>query len=312
MAFVRKKYQSSGSSMSFEGIVVALGLDGEGTRIVVCLPMNEEYWSLDLICKREGRHVEIHFWGLPIASLLVLESKWSQGTVVSATSSDACGKELGMGKQVGGHEGTIGMSAHCNSLAVSNAHVHHLIDGCFCIGYELLNKEIVGFQFSFPYDRHFGLVHDRIATGYPIQWRAPAKAGKGVLGSSYLCCIGCGLVLSWIGPHEHRKSPITTRIISFGGVQDGGEVEAIFPRVGDQLLFNSFERRIRICKSRNLLGSNSLFGVDQPIVGTHVCTLFQGNQKGAFLIEYFCYSFVVRRLGAPQDFLLLGAGIEGG
>ena len=142
--------------------------------------------------------------GFPVAALLVLESKGSQGTVVGSTSGDACGKKLGVGEEVGGHEGAIGMASNCNALAVANSHIHHLIDGCFRVGYQLLDKEIVGLLLAFPYDGHFGLVHDRIATSHPVDRGTPTEAGKRVFGASHLGGISRRFVFSGIGPHEYR------------------------------------------------------------------------------------------------------------
>ena len=51
MAFVRQKHQSSGGAVTFERIVIALGLDWEGAGIVIRFAMDQENRSFNLMCK---------------------------------------------------------------------------------------------------------------------------------------------------------------------------------------------------------------------------------------------------------------------
>ena len=61
-----------------------------------------------------------------------------------------------------------------------------------------------------------------------------------------------------------------------------------------------------------MLGSNSLFGMSQPVVGLGVRSFFDCDEGTRIRIEHFGDTLVERSLGSPKDLLLLGLAVEGG
>ena len=69
----------------------------------------------------EGRHVQVHVGGFPEGAAFALETERRERAVVSAGAGDAEGVVVGVGQQVGRHEGAVRVAAHAYAPAIDDA-----------------------------------------------------------------------------------------------------------------------------------------------------------------------------------------------
>src|SRR5262249_16171221 len=73
-------------TVSLEGQVHSLALDGEGTGVIVSHTVNEQNGVADLVSGGERRDLDVHLRRLPECPALALEAKRSERSVVGSAS----------------------------------------------------------------------------------------------------------------------------------------------------------------------------------------------------------------------------------
>ena len=164
VAFMRQHDQPRRGTMSFQGMIEPLGLNGESTGVVVRFAVDEQDGFVDLVGVHERRDLEVDLRSLPESSPFALEAEGGQSPVVGTAPGDSGCQEVAVGEQVGCHEGAVAVAAHADALGIDDAHGIQLVDGRLEAGNDLVDKGVVH-GLGIPDDRHLGTVEERITLG---------------------------------------------------------------------------------------------------------------------------------------------------
>src|SRR5215204_5791762 len=102
-----ERYVADGRTMTLQRHVEALGLNREGTGVVVGFAVDQQDRFVDLVGVEERRHPAVDLGNLPEGTALRLESEGRQRSIVGAAARDARGKQVGVRQQVRGHERAV-------------------------------------------------------------------------------------------------------------------------------------------------------------------------------------------------------------
>ena len=95
---VRQQNQPCRAAASLDRLEEPIGLNREGSRIVVGLTMDQQQGGFDLVGIRERRHFHVKLGRLPERPPFGLESEGRQSPVAGAGAGDAGGEEVGVGE----------------------------------------------------------------------------------------------------------------------------------------------------------------------------------------------------------------------
>src|SRR6202000_1229441 len=101
--------------------------------------------------------------GLPVGALFGLEAVGGEGAVVGAGGGDAGAEEVGVGEQVGGHEGAVAVAHDGDAVGVDDTEGGAVVDGRRGGGGELLGVGVVGKLVAFADDGDGGVLEDGVA-----------------------------------------------------------------------------------------------------------------------------------------------------
>ena len=140
---VRQQDQPSRPAVALDRLEKPIGLNREGSRVVVGLTMDQQQGGFDLVGVRERRHFHVKLGCLPERPPLGLESEGRKSPVVSAGAGDAGGEKVGVGEQVGRHEGPVAVPGDADPFGVDHPSGIERLDGGFCRGGDLLDICVV-------------------------------------------------------------------------------------------------------------------------------------------------------------------------
>src|SRR5690606_40224716 len=86
VTFFRQNYHSHRSSQSFQSLEISFGLQGKSSRIIVGFAVYQQHRFFHFFCIHKRRHGVVHIRCFPVISLLALETKRSERSVVSTAS----------------------------------------------------------------------------------------------------------------------------------------------------------------------------------------------------------------------------------
>ena len=208
--------------------------------------MDQQDRLIDPVGEGEGGHLRIGVACLPVGALLGLEAERGQGAVVGPRPGDAGAEQVGVGQQIGGHEGPVAVPADGDAVAVGDAHAHNRLDRRLGAGGQLLDVGVVGLGPVDADDRHRRVVQHGIALGQQEQVADAARPGEAVGGVDHLPRHGGVGELGRIGPHDQRQRPVAVLVVAGRQIQCPGQLHPVGAGVADQLFRHPGHLRGRI------------------------------------------------------------------
>ena len=229
---VRQHDVARGSPVALQRLEEPLRLDGEGPAVVVRLAVEEQDRLVDPVRVGEGRDPQVELGRVPERPPLALEPEGREGAVVGPAAGDAGGEEVGVGQEVGGHEGPVAVAAHDHAAAVHHSFRVEHVDRGLGRRRDLLDVGVVH-RLRVAHHRH-GRVHEHgVALGQEGERRGAGHARERVRGAAHLPG-GRGVrVLERVGPHQ--GGPARPRGVSRGQVERAREGHPVLAGVLDEL-----------------------------------------------------------------------------
>src|SRR6516164_8671114 len=178
MSLQRQQHQADRAAVPFNSAEEALTLQGPGAGVVVGLAVDEQKRRFDSVRVREGRHLVIDLWRLPVSAVFILKAERREGAIVGATARDAGFEEVGMRQKIYGHERAVGMAHYGGALGVNEAEASAFVDGGLGAQDELIDVGIVGLGLALAHNRNGGVLENRIARRGERHGRAPIEKRK--------------------------------------------------------------------------------------------------------------------------------------
>mmetsp|Transcript_17321 Transcript_17321/g.37688 ORF Transcript_17321/g.37688 Transcript_17321/m.37688 type:complete len:216 (-) Transcript_17321:1384-2031(-) len=205
VALVREEHQLAGGAVPLQGAVEALALHGEGARVVVLLPVDQQDGLLDLVRHHERAHLHVRLGCLPHGALLRLEAEGRECAVVGARPRDGAAEQLRrVRQQVGRHERPVRVPPHRNARRVRDSPAHDLLHGGARGAGELLHVGVVGLGVALPDDGHGGTVQHGVPAREVQEGGGGADAREAVRGVPQLPRRLLRLELPRVRPQQRR------------------------------------------------------------------------------------------------------------